>query len=129
MNFSYFSYFYLEEIQIFINYTRDLRFDDRPDYGFLKRLIKTISEKEKIEFDFNFEWNSKKLENVIIIFFNKKIIYIKFNLILFYLFKKKVSETNIQSNENNNKDSGNILGTNKANANDTDNLKKDKKLK
>jgi len=55
---------FLEEIQIFINYTRDLRFDDRPDYGFLKRLIKTISEKEKIEFDFNFEWNNKKLENV-----------------------------------------------------------------
>jgi len=41
-----------------------LRFDDRPDYGFLKRLIKTISEKEKIEFDFNFEWNNKKLEDV-----------------------------------------------------------------
>ena len=60
----------LEEIQIFINYTRDLRFDDRPDYGFLKRLVKTISEKEKIEFDFNFEWNNKKLENV------SKIIYL-----------------------------------------------------
>jgi len=47
---------------VFIHYTRDLRFDDRPDYGFLKRLIKTIAEREKIEFDYNFDWISKKNE-------------------------------------------------------------------
>jgi hypothetical protein len=52
-----------------------LRFDDRPDYGFLKRLVKTISEKEKIEFDFNFEWNNKKLEEVKIKFFVNFLIY------------------------------------------------------
>ncbi len=49
---------------MFIHYTRDLRFDDRPDYGFLKRLIKTIGDREKIEFDWNFEWVNKKAENV-----------------------------------------------------------------
>lgn len=67
INFFYLNILYhlnLEEIQVFINYTRDLRFDDRPDYGFLKRIVKTISEREKIDFDFNFEWNNKKLENV-----------------------------------------------------------------
>jgi len=62
-NFSNFSQI-LEEIQVFIHYTRDLRFDDRPDYGFLKRLIKTIAEREKIEFDYNFDWINKKNENV-----------------------------------------------------------------
>jgi casein kinase I family protein HRR25 len=50
----------LEEIQVFIHYTRDLRFDDRPDYGFLKRLIKTIAEREKIEFDYQFDWVKKQ---------------------------------------------------------------------
>jgi hypothetical protein len=49
-----------EELQIFIHYTRDLRFDDRPDYGFLKRLIKAISEREKIEMDFLFDWVKRK---------------------------------------------------------------------
>lgn len=49
---------------MFIHYTRDLRFDDRPDYGFLKRLIKTMAEKDKIEFDYNFDWALKKPENV-----------------------------------------------------------------
>jgi len=53
-----------EEIQVFIHYTRDLRFDDRPDYGFLKRLIKTVGEREKIEFDYIFDWVTKKQENV-----------------------------------------------------------------
>jgi len=49
-----------EEIQVFIHYTRDLRFDDRPDYGFLKRLVKTMAEKEKVDFDYQFDWVIKK---------------------------------------------------------------------
>lgn len=45
-----------EEFASFINYTRELKFDDRPDYGYLRRLLKTISDREKIEFDFVFDW-------------------------------------------------------------------------
>jgi serine/threonine protein kinase len=52
-----------EEFQVFIHYTRDLRFEDRPDYGFVKKLLKTIMEREKIEIDFNFDWVIKKQEN------------------------------------------------------------------
>jgi len=52
-----------DEIQTFIHYTRDLRFDDRPDYGYLKRLLKNIAEKEKFEFDLVFDWVIKKQEN------------------------------------------------------------------
>jgi serine/threonine protein kinase len=52
-----------EEIQIFIHYTRDLRFDDRPDYGFLKKLLKTIIDREKYEIDFMFDWVIRKQEN------------------------------------------------------------------
>ena len=49
---------------MFLHYARDLRFDDRPDYGFLKRLIKTMSDKEKIEFDNQFDWITQQKENV-----------------------------------------------------------------
>ena len=52
-----------EEIQIFIHYTRDLRFDDRPDYGFLKKLLKTIVDREKFEIDYMFDWVLRKQEN------------------------------------------------------------------
>ena len=47
---------------MFIHYTRDLRFDDRPDYGFLKKLLKTIMDREKIEIDYNFDWVIRKQE-------------------------------------------------------------------
>jgi hypothetical protein len=47
---------------VFIHYTRDLKFDDRPDYGFLKKLIKTTAEREKIEFDYQFDWVKKQDE-------------------------------------------------------------------
>jgi serine/threonine protein kinase len=53
-----------EEIGTFINYARDLRFDDRPDYGFLKKLIKSMADKEKIEFDNNYDWINKGQDGV-----------------------------------------------------------------
>lgn len=53
-----------EEFQVFILYTRDLKFDDRPDYGFLKKVLKTIIETYKIDMDLNFDWAVKKQENV-----------------------------------------------------------------
>jgi len=49
-----------EEFTSFINYTRDLKFDDRPDFGYLRRLLKTIAERERNEMDFMFDWVIKK---------------------------------------------------------------------
>jgi len=51
-----------DEFASFINYTRDLKFDDRPDYSYLKRLLKGIADKEKFELDFMFDWVVKKKE-------------------------------------------------------------------
>lgn len=53
-----------DEFASFINYTRDLKFDDRPDYAYLRRLLKSIADKEKFELDFMFDWvMMKKKEN------------------------------------------------------------------
>ena len=40
-----------------------MRFDDRPDYGFLKKLLKTIIDREKFEIDYIFDWVIRKQEN------------------------------------------------------------------
>ena len=40
-----------------------MRFDDRPDYGFLKKLLKTIIDREKFEIDYIFDWVIRKREN------------------------------------------------------------------
>jgi len=52
-----------EEFQVFILYTRDLKFDDRPDYGFLKKVLKTIIETYKLDIDNIFDWVLKKMES------------------------------------------------------------------
>lgn len=51
-----------DEFSAFINYTRDLKFDDRPDYGYLRRLLKTIADKDQIQYDYMFDWVIKKKE-------------------------------------------------------------------
>lgn len=51
-----------EEFQVFILYTRDLKFEDRPDYGFLKKILKTIMDSNKIDLDSNFDWILKRKE-------------------------------------------------------------------
>lgn len=49
-----------EEFASFINYTRDLKFDDRPDYGYLRRLLKGIADKDSFQLDNIFDWVIKK---------------------------------------------------------------------
>ena len=50
------------EIQHFIQYTRDIRFDDKPDYEKLKMITRTTCEREKIKYDLVFDWNIKNSE-------------------------------------------------------------------
>ena len=50
------------EIAKFIKYTREIGFEERPDYNLLKQLIKTMAENESIEFDFDFDWINRKRE-------------------------------------------------------------------
>ena len=46
-----------EEFKIFIQYARELKFEDRPDYGYLKNLLRKIADKNKLNFDNNkYDW-------------------------------------------------------------------------
>ena len=62
-------FLFLEEFQVFLHFTRDLRFDDRPDYSFLKRLLKSVCEREGFGLDNNFDWLEKKPEIIVLIMF------------------------------------------------------------
>ena len=48
------------EFQKFIHYTRNLRFDDRPDYKYLRVLIGTIKQREGITEDDPYDWEESK---------------------------------------------------------------------
>ena len=45
-----------KEIGLIIQYSRDLKFDERPDYKLINRLIRGIGEKNGFQFDFGFDW-------------------------------------------------------------------------
>jgi len=50
-----------DEFKTFIQYARDLKFEDRPDYSYLKNIIKKICEKHQLSFNYNkYDWILKR---------------------------------------------------------------------
>ncbi|KAG2216926.1 hypothetical protein INT45_004122 [Circinella minor] len=50
------------EFAIYLNYTRSLRFDDKPDYSYLRKLFRDLFVREGYQYDYMFDWTSYKLE-------------------------------------------------------------------
>eukprot|EP00475_Leptophrys_vorax_P009452 TRINITY_DN1627_c0_g1_i1.p1 TRINITY_DN1627_c0_g1~~TRINITY_DN1627_c0_g1_i1.p1 ORF type:complete len:488 (+),score=108.53 TRINITY_DN1627_c0_g1_i1:111-1466(+) len=50
---------YPEEFAIYLNYCRALRFDDKPDYGHLRRLFRRLFRAKGYKFDYNYDWTIK----------------------------------------------------------------------
>jgi casein kinase 1 len=44
------------EFATYLNYCRNLRFEDRPDYAYLRRLLKDLFFREGHQYDFVFDW-------------------------------------------------------------------------
>lgn len=50
-----------DEFKTFIQYARDLKFEDRPDYSYLKNIIRQMCEKNQLSFNYNkYDWILKK---------------------------------------------------------------------
>ncbi|KAJ1719750.1 serine/threonine protein kinase [Coemansia biformis] len=50
------------EFAIYLNYTRSLRFDDKPDYTYLKRLFRDLFIRSDFKYDYIFDWTTFKAE-------------------------------------------------------------------
>lgn len=44
------------EFSTYLNYCRSLKFDDKPDYGFLRRNFKELFFRSGYEWDYDFDW-------------------------------------------------------------------------
>ncbi|OLL24435.1 Casein kinase I hhp1 [Neolecta irregularis DAH-3] len=44
------------EFSIYLNYTRSLRFDDKPDYSYLRKLFRDLFVREGFQYDYVFDW-------------------------------------------------------------------------
>merc|ERR1712190_414629 len=50
------------EFATFINYCRNMTFEQKPDYPFLRRMLKDLFFRQGLEFDFKFDWQLKMEE-------------------------------------------------------------------
>jgi casein kinase I homolog HRR25 len=58
-----------QEFAIYLNYSRTLRFDDKPDYTYLRKLFRDLFVREMFHYDYVFDWTVLKYQ-VKFLFFN-----------------------------------------------------------
>ncbi|KAJ2586704.1 serine/threonine protein kinase, partial [Coemansia sp. RSA 1722] len=50
------------EFAVYLNYARSLRFDDKPDYSYLKRLFRDLFIRSDFKYDYIFDWTTFRAE-------------------------------------------------------------------
>ncbi|KAH9597377.1 Protein kinase domain [Trypanosoma melophagium] len=51
------------EFAAYLNYTRSLQFEDKPDYSYLKRIFRELFEREGYRMDYVFDWTLKRIHD------------------------------------------------------------------
>jgi len=54
---------FVAEFATYLNYCRSLRFDDKPDYSYLRQLFRSLFHRQGFTYDYVFDWNLLKLVN------------------------------------------------------------------
>ena len=53
------------EFATYLNYCRSLRFEEKPDYAYLRQLIRNLFHRQGFSYDYVFDWNTiKEVRNV-----------------------------------------------------------------
>ncbi|KAJ2695718.1 serine/threonine protein kinase [Coemansia sp. IMI 209128] len=52
------------EFAVYLNYARSLRFDDKPDYTYLKRLFRDLFVRSDYKYDYMFDWTTFKAVSI-----------------------------------------------------------------
>lgn len=45
-----------EEFSAFLNYCRNLKFEEKPDYNLCRKFFKDLMSKNNFEYDYNYDW-------------------------------------------------------------------------
>ena len=48
------------EFTTYLNYCRSLRFEEKPDYAYLRQLIRNLFHRQGFSYDYVFDWNAMK---------------------------------------------------------------------
>lgn len=49
-----------EEFNTYLNYCRNLKFEERPDYNYMRKIFKDLMYKKGHEYDYQYDWVVKK---------------------------------------------------------------------
>ena len=47
------------EFTIYLNYSRSLRFDEKPDYSYLRKIFRDLFIREGFRYDYVFDWTAE----------------------------------------------------------------------
>jgi len=59
---------FVAEFATYLNYCRSLRFDDKPDYSYLRQLFRSLFHRQGFTYDYVFDWNLLKLVSTVEVF-------------------------------------------------------------
>ena len=51
---------FVAEFATYLNFCRSLRFDDKPDYSYLRQLFRNLFHRQGFTYDYVFDWNMLK---------------------------------------------------------------------
>lgn len=62
--FYYINYNLLDEFYEYLTYSKNLEFEETPDYNYLRNLFKNLMDKNNFNYDLEFDWiiNSKRIQ-------------------------------------------------------------------
>ena len=49
-----------EEFNTYLNYCRNLKFEERPDYNYMRKIFKDLMYKRGHDYDYQYDWVLKK---------------------------------------------------------------------
>ena len=52
--------FLIDEFGTYLNYCRSLRFEEKPDYAYLRQLVRNLFHRQGFSYDYVFDWNAMK---------------------------------------------------------------------
>ena len=53
------------EFATYLNFCRSLRFDDKPDYSYLRQLFRNLFHRQGFTYDYVFDWNMLKFVSMV----------------------------------------------------------------
>ena len=51
---------FVDEFATYLTFCRSLRFEDKPDYSYLRQLFRNLFHRENFTYDYVFDWNLLK---------------------------------------------------------------------